>query len=87
MTTIPAQEIKRRGIRAVDDALQTGPVSIVRNNKPSYVILSEQDYENLLHDLSDARLRSSDQDIKAGRIKKGSSKSLMGEIRKGLRDG
>lgn len=29
MNTIPAQEIKRRGIAAVDEALHNGPVHII----------------------------------------------------------
>ena len=45
MNTITAQEIKRRGISAVDDALRKGPVHIIKNNKPSYVVLAE---ENLI---------------------------------------
>jgi hypothetical protein len=34
MNTIPAQEIKRRGIAAVDDLIAKGPVHVIRNNKP-----------------------------------------------------
>lgn len=30
MNSIPAQEIKRRGISAVDEALRQGPVHIIR---------------------------------------------------------
>ena len=39
MNTITAQEIKRRGISAVDDALRKGPVHIIKNNKPKYILL------------------------------------------------
>ena len=39
MKTIAAQEIKRRGIGAVDEALADGPVHIIRNNQPKYVVL------------------------------------------------
>lgn len=38
---ISAQELKRRGIGAVDAALRDGPVHVIRRNRPSYVILSE----------------------------------------------
>jgi hypothetical protein len=34
MNIVPAQEIKRRGIAAVDEALARGPVHIVKNNRP-----------------------------------------------------
>jgi PHD/YefM family antitoxin component YafN of YafNO toxin-antitoxin module len=82
MKTIAAQEIKRRGISAVDEALEEGPVYIVRNNQPKYVILSEKDYENILSDLAEARLAASENDLKAGRIKRGNSRQLMTELLK-----
>ena len=34
MNTLPAQEIKRRGIAAVDEAIAKGDVHIIRNNRP-----------------------------------------------------
>lgn len=45
---ISAQELKRRGISAVDSALRNGPVHVVRRNRPSYVILSEAQYRRLV---------------------------------------
>ncbi|HYW77877.1 MAG TPA: type II toxin-antitoxin system Phd/YefM family antitoxin [Gammaproteobacteria bacterium] len=45
--TISAQEIKRHGISAVDEALRHGPVHVIRRNRPSYVILSEAHYQRL----------------------------------------
>lgn len=47
MNTIPAQEIKRRGISAVDQALKKGPVHVIKNNQPMYVILTEEEYKRL----------------------------------------
>lgn len=47
-STIPAQEIKRRGISAVDEALRSGPVHVVSRNQPRYVILSEEQYQELV---------------------------------------
>lgn len=52
--TITAQEIKRRGITAVDEALQNGPVHVIQRNRPRYVILSEEEYRRLA-DLPRAR--------------------------------
>ena len=49
-STIPAQEIKRRGITAVDEALKAGPVHVVSRNQPRYVILSEEQYRELVGD-------------------------------------
>ena len=82
MKTIAAQEIKRRGISAVDKALEQGPVRIIRNNQPKYVVLSEKDYESFLTDLAAARLAASESDLKAGRIKRGNSTQLMAELLK-----
>ncbi|ADC72063.1 prevent-host-death family protein [Thioalkalivibrio sp. K90mix] len=44
---ISAQEIKRRGISAVDQALENGPVHVIQRNRPRYVILSEDAYQRL----------------------------------------
>jgi hypothetical protein len=47
MNSIPAQEIERRGMAAVDDLLHAGPVQVIENERPCYVILSAVDYERL----------------------------------------
>lgn len=47
MQTIPASEIKRRGIAALDGKLDHGPVYVLRNNKTACVILSEAEYARL----------------------------------------
>lgn len=52
--TVTAQEIKRRGITAVDEALRHGPVHVIQRNRPRYVILSEEDYRRMM-DLPRAR--------------------------------
>ena len=44
MHTIPASEIKRRGVAALDEALKSGPVHIIKNNRPQYVVISEEGY-------------------------------------------
>ncbi|MEY6433647.1 prevent-host-death protein [Thioalkalicoccus limnaeus] len=70
MNSIPAQDIKRRGISAVDEALREGPVHVIKNNRPSYVVLTEAAYAELLessHDAARARLRESLNDLEAGR--------------------
>lgn len=82
MKTIAAQEIKRRGIGAIDEAVAEGPVYIIRNNQPKYVILSEKDYDSILSDLAEVRLAVSENDLEAGRVKRGNSKKLMAELLK-----
>ena len=71
MNIVPAQEIKRRGMAAVDEALSQGPVHIIKNNRPQYVVLTEERYQELIEAQEEAtlaRIRSSLQDAKAGRI-------------------
>ena len=48
MNTLPAQEIKRRGVKAIELALKNGPVHIIKNNSPSCVVLSEAQYARLI---------------------------------------
>jgi hypothetical protein len=42
MNAIPAHEIKRRGITAVDALIAKGDLHVIRNNQPQYVVLSEK---------------------------------------------
>ncbi|MDA8164030.1 MAG: hypothetical protein M0017_03215 [Desulfobacteraceae bacterium] len=73
MNSIPAQEIKRRGIAAVDDLLIEGDVHVIRNNKPQYVVLTEDRYQALVAEANEAcvaRVRASLEDLKAGRVKR-----------------
>ena len=81
MNTLPAQEIKRRGIAAVDDLIETGDVHIIKNNQPQYVVLSQARYQELLEAQDEAytaRVRASLQDLKAGRVRRfASAKALM----------
>jgi hypothetical protein len=85
--TIPAREIKRRGISAVDDALKEGPVHVIKNDEPRYVILDERQYRALV-DLHEedflAGVRESLEDIKAGRVREVTAEQLIDEF--GLRD-
>lgn len=82
MNAVAAQEIKRRGIAAVDNLVAQGPVRIVKSNRPKYVIMTDADYETLLGDLAEARLRASEADVKAGRVRRGNAAQLIRDIRK-----
>jgi PHD/YefM family antitoxin component YafN of YafNO toxin-antitoxin module len=71
MNVVPAQEIKRRGIAAVDEALTQGPVHIIKNNRPQYVVLTEERYRELIESQEEAalaRIKASLEDGKAGRV-------------------
>ena len=80
MVTLAAQEVKRRGIGAVDDLLAREPVHIVRNNRPMYVVLREEDYQAMMEDLALARVEASEADLRAQRLRKGSAADLMREL-------
>ena len=45
--TLTTAELKRRGMAAVEEGLQRGPLHIVKRNKPAAVVLSEHDYQRL----------------------------------------
>jgi len=84
MNAIPAQEIKRRGIAAVDDLIANGDVHVIRNNQPQYVVLSEARYQELIvaeQEAYYARVRASLEDIKGGRVKRGTADELIKELK------
>jgi len=70
--TVPAQEIKRRGLAAVDGLLDDGDVHVIRNNRLQYVVLTEERYQHLIAEAQEAylaRVRTSLQDVKEGRVR------------------
>jgi PHD/YefM family antitoxin component YafN of YafNO toxin-antitoxin module len=84
MNTLPAQEIKRRGIAAVDELIAKGDVHVIRNNQPQYVVLSEVRYQELIvaeQEAYYARIRASLEDVKAGRVKRGTANDLIKELK------
>lgn len=48
MNAISAQEIKRRGVIALQEAAQQGAVHILKNNHTVGIFLNEKDYQALL---------------------------------------
>ena len=73
MNTVPALEVKRRGFAAVDELLEKGDVHVIRNNKPQYVVLTEERYQELVAEAQEAylsRVRASLEDVKDGRVRK-----------------
>ena len=84
MNAIPAQEIKRRGIAAVDEFITKGDLHVIRNNKPQYVVLSEERYQELIvaeQEAYYARVRASLEDLKEGRVKRGTAEDLIKELK------
>jgi PHD/YefM family antitoxin component YafN of YafNO toxin-antitoxin module len=82
MRTIPAREVKRRGIGAVDEMIDEGPVHVIRNDRPMYVIMTEAQYEELVEARREAELagiREALEDVKAGRVRRVSAQQLIEE--------
>jgi len=48
MNALPANELKRHGISAVEHLLANGPVHIIKRNQPVCVVLAEDEYEKLI---------------------------------------
>jgi PHD/YefM family antitoxin component YafN of YafNO toxin-antitoxin module len=87
MKTIAAREIKRRGIQAVEDALKEGPVHIIKNDQPTFVVMDEEHYRELVEAQEQAyvaRIKASLQDVKAKRVRRVTAKKLIEEL--GLED-
>ena len=73
MRTISAQEIKRRGIGAVDELLVEGPVHVIKHNEPRYVVMDEIRYQELVEGYNEAyvaRVRASLVDVAAGKVRR-----------------
>jgi PHD/YefM family antitoxin component YafN of YafNO toxin-antitoxin module len=84
MNAIPAQEIKRRGIAAVDELIVKGDLHVIRNNQPQYVVLSEARYQELIvaeQDAYYARIRASLEDVRQGRLQRGTADDLIKELK------
>ena len=47
MNTLTAAELKRRGMAAIEERLRRGPVHLIKRNKPTAVVLTEQQFEEL----------------------------------------
>ena len=46
--TLSATDIHRRGMAAIMESLKRGPVHIVENDRPTAVVLTEEEYARLL---------------------------------------
>jgi PHD/YefM family antitoxin component YafN of YafNO toxin-antitoxin module len=84
MNTVSAQEIKRRGIGAVDELLKEGPVHVIKNNQPQYVVLTEERYRELITAADEAyikRIKTALNEVQTGQVKRfKSAKALLKQI-------
>ena len=80
MYTMAAQEVKRRGMSAMNEGLQSGPVCVIANNQPKYVVMLTADYQQMEDELSALRVALSESDVRAGRVKRGTADELMADV-------
>jgi PHD/YefM family antitoxin component YafN of YafNO toxin-antitoxin module len=81
--TIPAKEIKRRGIGAVDELLERGPVHVIQRDEPVYVVMTEARYRELVEaeeEAASARIKEALEDVAAGRTRKVTAEELIKEF-------
>ncbi len=80
MYTIPAQEIKRRSIAAVDDMVSKGDVHIIRNNRPPVCSVVSGAVSELPRRAGGglrSRVLASLEDYKAGNVQFASAEELL----------
>lgn len=83
MQTIPAREIKRRGISAVDDLVKEGAVHVIKDDRPTYVILDEAHYRELVEAQEETfrtRLAGSLDDLRHGRVRRSTAREIVEEF-------
>jgi PHD/YefM family antitoxin component YafN of YafNO toxin-antitoxin module len=71
MNTLSAQELKRRGLAAVDEKIADGDLHVIRNNQPQYVVLSEERYRELIAEAQEgylARVKTALEEVRAGKV-------------------
>ncbi len=83
MNTIPALEIKRRGISVIDAQIASGPVHIIKNNRPQYVVMSEDRYQSMMEEMNEAwelRIKASLAEVVSGQVRRGTADDLIREM-------
>ena len=75
--TIPAQEIKRRGMSVLNEKLASGPVWVISNNTPKYVVLFADDFHRMRHEAFVDECMRSDAEYRAGLAKPTTVDDLM----------
>jgi len=80
LNTVPAQEVKRRGIRAIVERLEGGPVHVLQRNRPAFVALEEDVFRALVEEVEEARLRASLLDLEQGRVRYARAEEIFDEL-------
>lgn len=77
--TVPVGDIDKQGLAALDDILCEGPVHVIKEDRPTYVVMTEAHFAELVesqHAAWVARVKESLEDVAAGRVIRGSVDDL-----------
>ena len=77
---VAAQDVKRRGLIALEERLAAGPVHVVKHNRAVCVVLLEEDYRELVEGAATARLAAALADVREGRVKTASAREIIDEV-------
>lgn len=80
MVTMPVQEIKRRGMSVMNRQLDGGPVWVISNNAPKYVVMYSDMFQRMEDELCALRVALSEGDVANGRVSRGTADDLMAEL-------
>jgi PHD/YefM family antitoxin component YafN of YafNO toxin-antitoxin module len=75
--TMPAQEIKRRGISVLNEKLASGPVWVISNNTPKYVVMFADEFKRMRHEAFVNECLQSEAEYRAGLAKPTTVEELM----------
>jgi len=64
----------------MNDSLQNGPVWVIANNQPKYVVILKADHSRIEEEITALRVALSEVDVKAGRVRRGTAKELVDDI-------
>lgn len=82
MRTITAAEIEKRGLQAVDEQLCSGPVHVLADDQPAYVIMTEAHYAELVdawHEAQQLGIKEALEDVAEGRVRRVTAQQLIDE--------
>lgn len=77
IATMSAQEIKRRGMSAMNAQLKDGPVWVIANNTPKYVVLFADDFKRMRHEMFVKACHESMAELREGLGKRTTVDELM----------
>jgi PHD/YefM family antitoxin component YafN of YafNO toxin-antitoxin module len=81
LNTIAAGELKRRGLAGIEEKLKEGPVHVIRRNRPAAVVLSEEEFAELVTEAERSWIAESLADVREGRTRTGTVADLLVELR------